>query len=189
MAIDIKGMLADAMLKLCETKSLKCISVSNLMKMTGVSRQTFYNHFRDKQDLIQWIYDNRILGDFLNIKPENDYYKISVDYYRHIAEHHKFLKQACSMSVQNSLVDHMVEYALNYDQKWCQLHYEGEMPENIKLAIKYHAMGTIYMAIDWIMNDMPQKPEEIARQVSLMRQVNFDEYVFGSHNSGKTHTD
>ena len=180
MAIDIESMLADAMLVLCKTKHIKRIAISNLIEMTGVSRQTFYNHFKDKQDLIQWIYDNRILGDFRNIKPENDYYKISLDYYRHIAEYHYFLKQVCYMSCQNSLLDHMVEYALNYDQKWCQLHYGTDIPPNLKLAIRYHSIGTIYAAIDWIKNDMPQKPEEIARQIALMRQVNFSQYVFGS---------
>lgn len=179
MAIDIETMLADEMLKLCKAKNLKCISISQLLERTGVSRQTFYNHFRDKQDLIQWIYDHRILGDFKYIKPENNYYKISVEYYKQIYEYHYFLKQACLMEGQNSLVDHMIRYALDYDQKWCQFHYKGEIPEHIQIAIRYHSMGTIYMAIDWIMNDMPQKPEEIAKLATIMRQVNFNEYVFG----------
>ena len=61
LAIDVKALLADALLELCEQKPLSKISVSDIQAQSGVSRQAFYNHFRDKQDLIQYIYLNRII--------------------------------------------------------------------------------------------------------------------------------
>ena len=54
MAIDIHNLLADALLELCEEKLLINITVKDLLSKTGVSRQTFYNRFHDKNDLIQW---------------------------------------------------------------------------------------------------------------------------------------
>ena len=48
MAINIKEILAEGLLKLCETTPLNTITIQQLLNQTGVSRQTFYNHFADK---------------------------------------------------------------------------------------------------------------------------------------------
>ena len=61
MAINIKQIVADAMLDLCRTKELKAITIKDIREKTGVSRQGFYNHFKDKEDLIHWIYYDRVL--------------------------------------------------------------------------------------------------------------------------------
>ena len=61
MAIDIKEILANGLLDLCHKKDLSQITVKDLLETTGVSRQTFYNHFLDKNDLIQYIYIIKLL--------------------------------------------------------------------------------------------------------------------------------
>ncbi len=66
MAIDVKELLSEALLNICHEKSLEFITISKLLRITGVSRQTFYNHFVDKNDLIQYIYNTRIVPDFHN---------------------------------------------------------------------------------------------------------------------------
>ena len=64
MAINIKQIVADAMLDLCRTKELKAITIKDIREKTWVSRQGFYNHFKDKDDLIHWIYYDRVLTNF-----------------------------------------------------------------------------------------------------------------------------
>lgn len=39
----------------------------------GVSRQTFYNHFRDKNDLIPYIYLSRIIVNWRSVDSDLDY--------------------------------------------------------------------------------------------------------------------
>ena len=55
MAIDVKKMLAEALLQCCEKQSLESVTIKDLLVATGISRQTFYNHFLDKNDSIQYI--------------------------------------------------------------------------------------------------------------------------------------
>ena len=43
MAINIKQIVADAMLDLCRTKELKAITIKDIREKTGVSRQGFYS--------------------------------------------------------------------------------------------------------------------------------------------------
>lgn len=75
MAINIKQIVADAMLDLCRTKELKAITIKDIREKTGISRQGFYNHFKDKDDLIHWIYYDRVLTNFHNTDTDKGYYE------------------------------------------------------------------------------------------------------------------
>ncbi len=52
-----KFKIARALEELMLTDSFASISVIRISDASGISRQTFYNHFIDKQDLVGWIYD------------------------------------------------------------------------------------------------------------------------------------
>ena len=43
MSIDVKRILGTALLELTQKKPLESLTVSQILKETGVSRQTFYN--------------------------------------------------------------------------------------------------------------------------------------------------
>lgn len=64
MAIPVQTLIMEAFISLCEKKPLEKITVRDLQTVTGISRQTFYNHFRDRDDLIQQIYLHRIIPLF-----------------------------------------------------------------------------------------------------------------------------
>lgn len=90
MAIDVKGILADTLLELCKEKDFKSITVKDIRDRSGVSKTGFYNHFRDKNDLAQWIYYHRIQTSFQkeNFKPEGNYYNALLDYYKRVEKYH-----------------------------------------------------------------------------------------------------
>lgn len=88
MAINIKQIVADAMLDLCRTKELKAITIKDIREKTGVSRQGFYNHFKDKEDLIHWIYYDRVLTNFHNTDSEKGYYENLKDYFLRAEKYH-----------------------------------------------------------------------------------------------------
>ncbi|MBE6528237.1 MAG: TetR family transcriptional regulator [Thermoplasmata archaeon] len=53
-----KTAIADSFIDLLTSRPGR-ISVSDIAEHCGVSVQTFYNHFRNKDDLIRWIYRER----------------------------------------------------------------------------------------------------------------------------------
>lgn len=63
MAINVKRILADALIELSTEKPLRKITITELVERAGTGRQTFYNHFKDKNDLIYWIYSRTIAGE------------------------------------------------------------------------------------------------------------------------------
>ena len=56
MAKYTKQMLADALYRTLEKKPLDRIRISDLTQECGVNRQTFYYHFHDIYELVEWIY-------------------------------------------------------------------------------------------------------------------------------------
>ena len=51
-----KNALAVSMKKLMEKKSFSKISVGDICEDCGMNRKSFYYHFRDKYDLVNWIF-------------------------------------------------------------------------------------------------------------------------------------
>ncbi len=53
---DTKGILAASLEELLEKHDYEEITVDAITKNCGAARATFYRHFKDKQDLMQWTY-------------------------------------------------------------------------------------------------------------------------------------
>ena len=51
-----KKALAESMKTLLGTMPFSKISVSDICEVCGMNRKSFYYHFRDKYDLINWIF-------------------------------------------------------------------------------------------------------------------------------------
>ncbi len=57
MATSTKKALADALKKMMAIKPIDRITVNDLVETCGVSRQTFYYHFDDVYDLLEWVFE------------------------------------------------------------------------------------------------------------------------------------
>ena len=56
-----KRVLADGIKKVMETKAFDKITVTDITDSCGVSRNTFYYHFQDKYELVNWIFYTEII--------------------------------------------------------------------------------------------------------------------------------
>ena len=54
MPVDVKGAVAAAFLEMAARKDVDKITVKDLVEACGISRQTFYYHFRDIVDVLEW---------------------------------------------------------------------------------------------------------------------------------------
>lgn len=58
--LNTEDVYVDAIISLIKLKELKDITVSDIVHYSGFSRQTFYSHFLDKYDLINYVYDKDV---------------------------------------------------------------------------------------------------------------------------------
>lgn len=175
MGIDIKKILVNGMLELCQTINLETLTIQQLLDHTGVSRQTFYNHFLDKNDLIHYIYNTKIIPDFNNQKTIVDFYESLLITFKNMQDYHVFMKQACMMDGQNCLRNYIFEHCKSFDMEWHQkLYGHKPMPDALKFATEYHATASSSMTLSWILSDMPVSCEEMAKMIVDMRAIGMD---------------
>ena len=176
MAINIKEILADGLLELCESPSLKSITIKEILTHTGVSRQTFYNHFKDKNDLIHYIYLSKIIPCYHDSTVEIDFYASLLDSFNRMKKYHVFLKQACLMDGQNCLKDYIFDHCKQFDLEWHQnLYGKKTMPDTLRFATEYHSLASSSMALSWILSDFPVSCEEMADLITQLRSIGMDQ--------------
>ena len=57
---DMKSTIADTFSQMLEKEDIDKITVTKLIKECHISRQTFYYHFRDKYDIMHWIFEQQV---------------------------------------------------------------------------------------------------------------------------------
>ena len=81
---DMKYRLADAM-KLCmKSAPLEKITVGEIVGACGTTRQTFYRHFKDKYDLVNWYFDKILLESFEHMGEGQTVYEGLVNKFHYI---------------------------------------------------------------------------------------------------------
>ncbi|MBQ0065461.1 MAG: TetR/AcrR family transcriptional regulator C-terminal domain-containing protein [Firmicutes bacterium] len=175
MAINLKEIIANGLLEICEWKPLDKITVKQVLEKTGVSRQSFYNHFIDMDDLIHYIYDSKVVPKYNSKNLDMNFYKNLVESFDNMRKYKKFMIQACKMEGQNCLKDYIFTHCEEFDLQFHQKLYGSQpMPESLKLATIYHAHASSSMSLSWILSGMGVSSEEMARLICQMRGVGME---------------
>ena len=175
MSEHIKEKLVNSLLELVEQQSLDSITIKQLLNYASVSKQTFYNYFLDKNDLIQYIYVKKIIPDYHENNMNMNFKESLIVSFYNMKKYHKFLKEACMYEGQNNLKDYMCEHCIEFDLKWHQSLY-GDQPisDALKFATIYHARASNAMTLSWILSDMQVTCEEMADMITRMRGIGMD---------------
>lgn len=107
-----KKALAASLKELMKDTPFAKISVGDICERCEMNRKSFYYHFKDKFDLVNWIYYN----EFARTALQNDYAS-SWDFIRDICdyfyEQRDFYRKVLKISGQNSFSEYFTELLLN----------------------------------------------------------------------------
>lgn len=88
-----KRALAAALKELMTERPFAKISVSDICEQCDMNRKSFYYHFKDKYDLVNWIYDTECIAvarmDSYELRIE-----LLLDFCKYFYENHKFYRNA-----------------------------------------------------------------------------------------------
>ncbi|MDO4552739.1 MAG: TetR/AcrR family transcriptional regulator C-terminal domain-containing protein [Bacillota bacterium] len=97
-----KKALAGAMKELMETQSFEKIRVGDVCEKCGMNRKSFYYHFRDKYDLVNWIYYTEFV-DHMQKREYQTIWDFMEDVCAYLYENKAFYANALQVRGQNSL--------------------------------------------------------------------------------------
>ena len=79
-----KETLADALRKMMTVKPIDKITVKDIVDICNVNRQTFYYHFDDVYDLLEWIFEMDCNRVFPSIVTYDKWSTDMVTYFRYL---------------------------------------------------------------------------------------------------------
>ena len=104
-----KRALAAALKDLMEETPLAKISVADICSKCGMNRKSFYYHFRDKYDLVNWIFDVEFMT-VVSQKPNAGGKEFLEELCGYFYENTKFYRSALQIEGQNSFHEHFTEF-------------------------------------------------------------------------------
>lgn len=100
-----KRALAQALKELMMTQPLDKISVSNICEQCGLNRKSFYYHFRDKYELVSWIYYTEFMETALK-KQYRDSWEFMDEICSYFYENRIFYRKCFQQEGQNSFSEY-----------------------------------------------------------------------------------
>ena len=116
MGADVKREITETLLRLLEKKSLEKITVKELVTLCGISRQTFYYHFEDVLDVVDWWtrqVAQHLMEESLRTEDPRKALRLFVDY---TAEHRQTLQHLLASRWREQLERRLVQVFTTYLQ-------------------------------------------------------------------------
>ena len=144
----IDTLLAESFKELALKHPIEKITIKEITDKAGVIRPTFYNHFQDKYDLMEWINEALVLL-FSNIEKEKEFYQKA----SRLEGQNSFesIAQSCIMKVFLRVFERS---AATKKPKYVWL-----TPERIAA---YYAQSMCYIVMNWIQSGMTISARELA---------------------------
>lgn len=161
MASSTKEALGNALKKMLAVKPIDKITVKDLVEECGVNRQTFYYHFDDVYDLLEWVFEE----DANRVLPQEIFY----DEWREnvmMFFHYLYDNKSFVLNIFNS---QNRSYLLRYFKR--RLHYcihgfavivaEGMNIEwsDLEFVCEFYANGVVGLISQWLDMNMELPPE------------------------------
>ena len=103
-----KRALAQAIKELMNEKPLVKISIADIVDRCQMNRQSFYYHFRDKYDLVNWIFYTELITELQNSSNKDEYEELK-NICRYLYDNRAFYINALKFTGQNSFYEYFGE--------------------------------------------------------------------------------
>ena len=160
-----KEILAESFRELAAEKRIDKITITEITNNCGMSQPTFYNHFKDKYDLIVWIYLHESDKIISKIGKDGYTWKNSLfDWAQYFAEKREYFVNALKHTGgQDSFIQYVrkinSEIVLTEVRKKLMTEY---IPEEIYGMVRIYVYGSVQYMLEWLMNDRDMSPETVA---------------------------
>lgn len=167
-SLTTKKAIAYTFKDLLKEKPFNKITISDIAKKCDINRQTFYYHFQDIKDLVEWICLNEV-DNILEKKDECEKWEDKfLLIFKIIEEEKLFVKniyQSVSVEVLRSNLYRLV-YPIIYSEIIEKSKGKNLREEDKKFITDFYKYAFVSIVLEWIANGMHENPETIVLKVS-----------------------
>ena len=150
-----KNALASSMKKLMKEKHFEKISVIDICEGCGMNRKSFYYHFKDKYDLVNWIF----YTDFIKTASKRSYtdgWDLLTAVVELFSSDRSFYKAALEIKGQNSFRDYFYEATVPIFSMFSGV----ILSDGAFLDSHYFTDAFLVIMYRWLSEEKEQTPEE-----------------------------
>lgn len=144
-----KRALSMALKELMESRPFSKISIGDICEKCEMNRKSFYYHFRDKYDLVNWIYDT----EFFAIAQKKDYadsWELLEDLCGYFYENRSFYRKTFSVDGQNSFSDYFRAFIAGVLKESMAGIFGGE--DSIDFFVDFYADALVCAVKRWLLS-------------------------------------
>ena len=157
-----KKALSTALKELMTQRPFAKISVGDICERCGMNRKSFYYHFKDKYDLVNWIYDTECIA-LVKRGSYADAWDFLLDLCTYFYENRVFYRKALEVRGQDSFIDHFRDIMTPIvELRLREIMPAGELSDFQTGFFTEALVGTICR---WITRKDCLPPEEFIRQL------------------------
>lgn len=156
-------LFAKAIKTLIKKQPLDKITVTDIVSTAGKTRQTFYRHFQDKYDLVNWYFEKLVLKSFEEMNQGGSLQEALNLKFAFIEQEHAFFKEAFKSNDYNNLIHYDFCCIYDFYKKFIYKKTGKDLSKDIDFLLNMYCRGSVDMTVDWVLNDMPIKKEEIVQ--------------------------
>ena len=157
-----KNALATSLKKLMREKPFEKISVSDICDDCGMNRKSFYDHFKDKYDLVNWIFYVGCIGK-LNFSAYERGWDVMYDICKSFYADKEFYSTAFQIDGQNSLK----EYALETFEPITRYFLQGStvIGDDEEFFVTFFGDAFLSAIMRWVKEGMSLTPEQFMEKI------------------------
>ena len=157
------------------------VTTQDIIDECGISRKTFYYHFRDKYDAVNWIFETEILDDIVNVTTLDTWEEGSYKLCHYIAANREFYTNVVNASGQNCFVSFLYtmterQVSLLLDEA-CRRTMTHLSEEDRKFLIDFYYNAFIGVFLAWIKDGFKDSPERIVHRWICVVDKSLEHYV------------
>lgn len=149
-----KALIAESFKELMLKNPFEKITIKMITEKAGLIRPTFYNHFKDKYDLVEWIFYEEIIKEVSNLI-DHGMEKEAVKYLiTCIYEERGFYKKAFEITGQNCfehiMIKHIYEICLKRVKESNGMQFAEDSILNEETVSQYYALDLVTAIKTWV---------------------------------------
>ena len=192
-AVRSRQMMSEALVRLMEHKPLYKVTVNDIVKEAKVARTTFYAQFKDKDQFVSEVIQDKLAELRRTVMPNFDitdteqfeeasqtYY---IKYYQAYLENKEFFKVFLGPNGLPDFVELLTENGIKAYTQIFENASVDEFPLPPKYIVQYIVSAHIGLGIQWMENDFKESPEYMARiqtrltNRGLLRGLKIDQHI------------
>lgn len=178
---EINLMLAEGLKRSMKINEFEKVRVGDICEQSGVSRQTFYRHFKDKYDLLNWYFGVILNNSFKHMGQGSTLHEALVKKLTYIKEERLFFTQAFKYDEQNNLKDHDYELIYSFYKNKLTQTTNQLLPSNIDFILQMYCQGSVFMTLQWLINGCQESVLDMVDNLIQAMPIGLSDYFKQSH--------